>query len=79
MLQFFNFIIDEWEIVSFSKERLKEAIKICLNKQNDFEDVMQSLSARDIGCTHIVSNDLKFYDCGIKISTGNEFLKIAND
>ena len=76
VLDFFETILDFWEIVPFDSKSISEAITLCKSKLNlDFEDVIQSLTAKKFGCETIISNDKNFYNCGIKIKSGEEFLK----
>jgi len=76
LLDFYSVIFEEWDILSFGTERLKEAVSICkTNSSQDFEDVIQSLSARDSSCNLIISNDRNFHDCGITIITSADFIK----
>ena len=73
-LNFFKIIQDDWTIVSFSKEIIKDAIDISLEKNLDLEDVLQCLCAKNNNCDVLITNDKKFYDCGIKIMNTKEFL-----
>ena len=73
-LNFFKIIQDDWNIVSFSKEIIKDAIDISLEQNLDLEDVLQCLCAKNNNCDVLITNDKKFYDCGIKIMNTKEFL-----
>lgn len=73
-LNFFNIIQDDWNIVPFSKEIIKDAINLSLEKNLDLEDVLQCLCAKDNRCDVLITNDIKFYDCGVKIMSTKEFL-----
>jgi len=74
VLIFFEIIIDQWEIVSFGKKTILEAVTICKkNTSQDFEDVIQSLSSREADCKLIITNDKHFYNCGVPIIGSKEF------
>jgi len=76
VLSFFETILDSWEIVSFGSKTISEAVTLCKSNLNlDFEDVIQSLTAKKSDCDTIISNDKNFYNCGIPILSGGEFLK----
>jgi len=75
-LSFFETIMGSWEIVSFGSRTISEAITLCQKNLNlDFEDVIQSLTAKKSACDTIISNDKNFYNCGIEILSGEEFVK----
>jgi len=46
-----------------------------LEKDLDLEDVLQCLCAKENGCDVFITNDRKFYDCGINIMTTEAFLE----
>ncbi len=74
VLEFIRTIVDEWEVVSFGGDVIKSAIEICQKNQNiDLEDVLQCLCAKREGCELLVTNDKKFYNCGIKIVSSSDF------
>jgi len=54
---------------------IKNAIDLSLEKSLDLEDMLQCLSAKENGCKALITNDKKFYDCGLAIYTAEEFLK----
>ena len=74
-LDFFKMITKRWQIVSFGKDIIKNAIELSLEKSLDLEDTLQCLCAKENGCKVFVTNDKKFYDCGISLYTTQEFLK----
>ena len=73
-LDFFDLIHNRWEIVAFGKEVIKHAIGLSRERELDLEDVLQCLCAKENNCDIFISNDKKFYDCGIKIMTVDTFL-----
>lgn len=74
VLEFLNTIVDEWEVVSFGSEVIKSAIKICQsNAAIDLEDALQCLCAKREKCELLITNDKKFYNCGIKIVSSSDF------
>ena len=78
VLDFFSVIQKEWLIVPFGKDRIFRAISICRNNPKaDLEDVLQSLSALDLECRYVISNDMNFYDCGVDIATARDFVDLV--
>ena len=75
VLDFFNFIQNRWYVVAFGKKVIENAINLSLEKNLDLEDVLQCFCAKENSCDVFITNDKKFYDCGIKIETVEEFLK----
>lgn len=73
-LEFFQFIQTRWQIVPFGQKVIKDAVNLTLENSLDLEDVLQCLCAKENGCDVLITNDKKFYDCGIKIVTIEEFL-----
>lgn len=68
VLDFFEVIYEEWNIVSFGKSVIKEAIYLCKQNPNqDLEDTMQCLCAKENSCDIFITSDKKFIECGIKI------------
>ena len=78
-LEFFRVITKRWEVVPFGKDVIKNAIDLSLEKNLDLEDMLQCLCAKENGCEVLITNDKKFYDCGLSICTTAEFLKEKND
>ena len=75
VLEFFEKIMQLWKIVAFEQNTINEAITICKNNSTeDFEDVLQSLAAKRNGCHIVVTNDKKFYKCGVDILNSKEYL-----
>jgi len=77
-LEFFKLILNRWQIVPFGKDVLKNAINLSLEKNLDLEDTLQCLCAKENGCEALITNDKKFYDCGIDIYTIDQFLNRCN-
>jgi predicted nucleic acid-binding protein len=73
-LEFFKLIQNRWDIVSSGTTVISNAIELSLEKTLDFEDVLQCLCAKENGCDVFITNDKKFYNCGIEIMTIEEFL-----
>jgi len=73
-LEFFKFIQNEWHIAGFGKKVIEHAISFSLEKCLDLEDILQCFCAKENGCGIFITNDKKFYDCGIKILSIEEFL-----
>ncbi len=73
-LEFFKIIYKRWIISSFGKDVIKNAIDLSFENSLDLEDILQCLCAKENGCDILITNDKKFYDCGIKILTIEEFL-----
>lgn len=74
-LEFFkNVILLDWEVLSFGKSTLQEGVDIALQVSVDLEDTLQCLCAKHNGCQTIITNDSGFYDCGLNIVNGEQFL-----
>ena len=73
-LEFFKIIYKRWTISAFGKDVVKNAIDLSLEESLDFEDVLQCLCAKENGCDILITNDKKFYNCDIEITTIEEFL-----
>ena len=67
VLNFLEDIVDEWNIVPFGKDVIKEAIRLSKKNARDFEDMLQCLSAKKFGCV-LITNDKSFVDCEIEIA-----------
>jgi len=78
VLEFFKIIQNQWIISTFGKDVIKDAIDIALQRNQDLEDVLQSLCAKANGCEAIITNDKNFFDCGVEIYTAKEFLDKTN-
>ena len=57
------------------KEVIKSGIELAIEKNIDLEDILQCLCAKENGCGYLITNDKRFYDCGIKIMTTKEFIE----
>jgi predicted nucleic-acid-binding protein len=79
VLLFFKTILSKWEIVSYGVSLIKEAIDISIIKGIDLEDLMQCLSAKKSSCDILITEDRRFYDCGLGIYTINDFLTSRED
>ena len=75
VLEFFKVIQNRWLIFPFGKEVIKSGIELAIEKNIDFEDILQCLCAKENGCGYLITNGKKFYDCGIKIMTTKEFIE----
>jgi predicted nucleic acid-binding protein len=69
-----NVVFIDWKVLIFGTKVLKEGVKLSLEKNLDLEDTLQCLCAKENGCEILITNDKKFYDCGIKIVTAKEFI-----
>lgn len=74
-LEFFkNVILVDWEILSFGKNTVHEGADLALKDGVDLEDALQCLCAKHNECEAIITNDSRFYDCGLKIMNIEQFL-----
>jgi len=69
-----NIVCKRWNISEFGTETIDLAIDLSLEHNLDLEDTLQCLCAKRNGCQVLITNDNKFYDCGIKIETPKSFL-----
>ena len=69
-----NVVFKDWTILMFGESVLKEAVQVSLDKNLDLEDILQCLCAKENGCKVLITNDKKFYNCGLFISPTEEFL-----
>jgi len=75
-LEFFeNIIYVDWQVVPFGMDVMKKATHLSLTKEQDLEDTLQCLCAKENNCTLLITNDKKFVDCGIEIVDYERFLK----
>lgn len=75
-LEFFrNVVFIDWEILPFNMGMLALGIEMSLENGLDLEDILQCLCAKNGGCTLLITNDKKFFDCGIEILSVEKFLK----
>ena len=73
-LEFFKLILNRWQIVPFGKDVVVKAVDLSLEKDLDLEDVLQCLCAKESGCQTLITNDKKFYDCGIAVMNCTDFI-----
>ena len=73
-LEFFKTIQKRWTIAMFGKKVIADAIELSLEKDLDLEDALQCICAKENGCNILITNDKKFYDCGILIMSAEKFL-----
>ncbi|MEO1927648.1 MAG: type II toxin-antitoxin system VapC family toxin [Nautiliaceae bacterium] len=73
VLHFIKEILEFWNVVSFDKDVIKKAIEMSIDKNFDFEDLLQCFCAKKYGCV-IITNDKKFVHCGVKVIGYEEFL-----
>ena len=78
-LNFFKIITNRWQVVPFGKKIIEDAIELSLKNNLDLEDTLQCLCAKENGCEVLITNDKKFYDCGISICTIEGFLKVKDE
>jgi predicted nucleic acid-binding protein len=74
-LEFFQMIQKRWKIVPFGENVIKNAIDLSIKNNLDLEDVLQCLCARENDCAVFITNDNKFYDCGLPIQQVGDFLQ----
>lgn len=76
-LAFFkNVIFQDWEILNFSKKILNDGVELSLKNSLDLEDIFQCLCAKQNGCDIVITNDSKFYNCGLEIFSIEQFINI---
>ena len=73
-LEFFNLITKRWIISIFGKNVIENVIRLSLKNNLDLEDMLQCFCAKENNCDILITNDKKFYDCGIQLMTTEEFL-----
>jgi predicted nucleic acid-binding protein len=78
ILKFLHTIQNKWSISSYGAKVINGALELAMQKQLDLEDVLQCLCAKENACTAIITNDKKFYDCGIDILSIDQFLERNN-
>ncbi|WP_292662812.1 type II toxin-antitoxin system VapC family toxin [Nitratifractor sp.] len=67
VLDFFETILEEWEVVPYGRKVIMQAIAFCRESGQDFEDTLQCLCAKENGCTYVVTQDRGFARCGVEI------------
>lgn len=73
-LRFLKSIQDKWLVLPFGKKTINQALDLSLEKNLDLEDTLQCLCAKNNQCDVLITNDISFYNCEIKIQTASEFL-----
>lgn len=76
VLKFLLSIQKRWIISSYGQNVIKQSIELSLEKGIDLEDILQCLCAKENGCEALITNDNKFYNCGVPVFTIDEFLKL---
>lgn len=74
MLKFLEVILEDWTVSAFGKDVIKNAIELSLSSNLDLEDLLQCLCAKENGCEVLLSNDVKFLNCGVKVMSVDAFL-----
>ena len=74
LIFFKNLVFIDWNVSAFGLEVIKSATNLSLENSLDLEDVLQCLCAKQNGCEVLITNDNKFYDCGLEIYKTVEFL-----
>ena len=75
VLRFFQIVEEEWEILCFDKEVRKKAYEMALKSGGDFEDIIQCIAAKQVGCEMLLTSDRTFYDCGLEVVGYEEILR----
>jgi predicted nucleic acid-binding protein len=70
--EFIRLINTNFSLDGVSNEMIAEALEI---KNNDFEDTLQYLSAKNLKCDCIITNDKSFYKVDIETLSSSEFVK----
>ncbi len=70
--EFLNIINKLFYVVGGSNTSIEKALKI---ENNDMEDNLQYISAKESKCKVIITNDKKFYKNDIKLMTSEGFCK----
>ena len=60
-------VLVDWTVLTFGTDTIKEAADMALSEKKDLEDILQCLCAKKSGCNMVITNDKKFYDCGVDI------------
>ena len=74
LIFFKNLVFIDWNVSAFGLDVIKSATNLSLENSFDLEDVLQCLCAKQNGCEVLITNDNKFYDCGLEIYKTVEFL-----
>jgi predicted nucleic acid-binding protein len=73
-LRFLKKIQDKWLVLPFGKKTINQALDLSLEKNLDLEDALQCLCAKNNQCDVLITNDISFYNCEIKVQTTDDFL-----
>ncbi|KYJ86217.1 type II toxin-antitoxin system VapC family toxin [Sulfurovum riftiae] len=80
VLHFFSVIMEEWDVVPFGQRTIADAIALCQeNEELDFEDTIQCLCAKEMGCSYLITSDKFFVECGVKVVDVNTFLTLNRE
>jgi len=71
--EFIQLINKNFSVGGVSNEMILQALEI---QNNDFEDTLQYLSAKDNDCDCIITNDKNFYKCDIETLSSTEFVML---
>lgn len=73
-LNFFKEVVFvDWHVLVFGKKVIQDAVDLSLEKNLDLEDALQCLCAKENECDAFITNDKKFYDCGVNVMSNEEF------
>ncbi|MDQ1244498.1 MAG: hypothetical protein QG565_838, partial [Campylobacterota bacterium] len=70
--EFIRLLNANFSVVGVSNEMISEALEI---QNSDFEDTLQYLSAKNLDCDCIITNDKSFHKADIETLTSSEFVK----
>lgn len=70
--EFIKLINASFSVVGISNEMISKALEI---ENNDLEDTLQYLSAKDLKSDCIITNDKSFYKADIETLSSSEFIK----
>ena len=75
ILDFFDVVLDEWDIVPFGEATIRESIDLCRqNEKLDFKNVLQCLCAKRKRCSFLITSDRSFVECGVKVVDIDTFM-----
>ena len=69
---FLSLVIQNFTLVGLSNEMVQKSLKI---DNDDLEDTLQYLSAKNAECECIITNDKSFYKADIKVLSSSEFVE----
>jgi predicted nucleic acid-binding protein len=70
--EFIKLINANFSVVGVSNEMIAKALEI---EHNDFEDILQYLSAKSFGSDCVITNDKNFYQSDIETLSSSQFIK----